>query len=169
LTLIHISHYILNRVSSNTALNGKLLSQIQVLPDDITHLCQEIHNIKRGSKHNNSIGQINKLKKLFQHLNNTPDLDWGKHGRDGLGCAKTNYNKLPSSPPINSPNNQSPSHPESSETPSAPLPPHTPSGPTARTSSLASSNTVEDPEELLTAGKASGSPDSPNKIKPSSY
>ena len=146
-----------------------------MLPNDITHLCQEIQDIKRGSTHDDNIGQINKLKRLLEHLSNTPDLDQGRRDKDGPGYAETGYNKLRSSPPNDSPNSplryeplQSPDRPESSGMPSAPPPPHAPSETVARTSSLASSNVVEDPEELPVAGTASGSPDSPAKIKPSS-
>jgi len=146
-----------------------------VLPNDITHLCQEIRDIKRGSTHNDNIGQINKLKRLSKHLSNTPDLDQGRRDKDGPGYAETGYNKLHSSPPNDSPNNplcyeplQSPDRPESSGTPSALPPPHAPSATAARTSSLASSNVAEDPEESPVAGTASCSPDSPAEIKPSS-
>jgi len=151
------------------------VSQIQVLPNDITHLCQEIRDIKRGSTHDDNIGQINKLKRLSKHLSNTPDLDQGRRDKDGPGYAETEYNKLHSSPPNDSPHNplryeplQSPGCPKSSGTPSAPPPPRAPSETSARTSSLASSNAVEDPEELPAAGTASDSPDSPTKTKPSS-
>jgi len=119
--------------------------------------------------------KINKLKKLSKHLNNTPDLDRGRHGKDGPGYAETGYNKLHSSPPTDNPNNplryeplQSPDRPESSGMPSAPLPPHAPSATSARTSSLASSNVVEDPEESPSGSTASRSPDSPAEIKASS-
>jgi len=129
------------------------LSRTQVLPNDITHLCQEIRHIKRGSTHNDNIGQINKLKRLSKHLSNTPDLDWGKHDKDGLDYVETEYNTPHLFPPINNPDNPShygpprtPGRPESSGTPSAPLPPHASSETSARTSSLASSNTVEDPK-----------------------
>jgi len=130
------------------------LSRTQVLPNDITHLCQEIRDIKRGSTQDDSIDQINRLKKLSKHLSNTPDLDRGKRDKDGPGYAETEYNKLRSSPPTDNHGNpsrcgppQTPGRPESSGTPSAPLPLHAPSATSARTSSLASSNTVEDPEE----------------------
>jgi len=159
---------------SRTGLSS-VLSRTQVLPNDITHLCQEIRDIKRGSKHNNNIGQINKLKKLSKHLSNTPDLDRGKHDKGGLDYVETEYNTPLRDPPIDSPDSpshygppQSPGHPESSGAPSAPPPPHDPSATSARTSSLASSNTVEDPEESPVAGMASGSPDSPDETKPSS-
>jgi len=132
-----------------------------VLPNDITHLCQEIRDIKRGSTQDDNIGQINKLKKLSKHLSNTPDLDQGKRDKDGPGYAETEYNKLHSSPPTD--NRDSPSHcgppqtlgrPESSGTPSAPPPPRAPSATSAKTSSLASSNAVEDPEELPSGSTA---------------
>jgi len=125
-----------------------------VLPNDITHLCQEIRDIKRGSTQDDNIGQINKLKRLSKHLSSTPDLDRGKRDKDGPGYAETEYSTLRSSPPIDnrdSPSRceppQTPGRPESSGTPSAPPPPHAPSATSARTSSLASSNVVEDPEE----------------------
>jgi len=146
-----------------------------VLPNDITHLCQEIRDIKRESTQDNSIGQINKLKRLSKHLSNTPDLDPGRHDMDGLGYAETEYNILHSAPPIDSPDSpshcgppQTPSRPESSGTPSAPLPPHAPSVTSAKTSSLASSNAVEDPEESPSGSMAWRSPDSPAEIKASS-
>ena len=152
-----------------------LMSRTQVLPNDITHLCQEIRDIKRGSIQEDNIGQINKLQRLSKHLSNTPDLDRGKRDKDGPGYAETEYNKLHSSPPIDNHGNpsrcgppQTPDRPESSGTPSAPPPPRAPSETSARTSSLASSNAVEDPEELPAAGTASDSPDSPTKTKPSS-
>jgi len=125
-----------------------------VLPNDITHLCQEIRDIKRGSTQDDNIDQINKLKKLSKHLSSTPDLDRGKHDKDGPGYAETEYNTLHFSPPTD--NRDSPSHceppqtpgrPESSGTPSAPPPLRAPSATSAKTSSLASSNAVEDPEE----------------------
>jgi len=146
-----------------------------VLPNDITHLCQEIRDIKRGTTHSDNIGQIHKLKRLSKHLSNTPDLDQGKRDKDGPSYAETGYNNLRSSSPIDNPNNplryeplQSPDRPESSGTPSALPPPHAPSATAARTSSLASSNVAEDPEESPVAGTASGSPDCPAEIKPSS-
>jgi len=146
-----------------------------VLPNDITHLCQEICDIKRGSTQDDNIGQINKLKKLSKHLNNTPDLDPDKHGMDGLGYAETEYNTLHSSPPIDSHDSpsrygppQTPGRPESSGTPSAPLPPRAPSATSARTASPASSNAVEDPEESPSGSTAWRSPDSPAEIKASS-
>jgi len=154
---------------------GWEVSQTQVLPNNITHLCQEIQDIKRGSTHDNNIGQINKLKKLSKHLSNTPDLDQGKHDKDGLDYVETEYNTPPHDPPIDSPDSpsryeppQTPDRPASSGTPSAPPPPRAPSATSARTSSLASSNAVEDPEESPAAGRASGSPDSPDETKPSS-
>ena len=143
-------------------------------PDGVTHLCQEICNIERGSQLNNRLGQINKLKKLSKHLSNTPDLDWGKHDKDGPSYAETEYNKLPVGPPTDSPDiqahcepPQSPDQPLSTGTPSGLPPPHAPSGHSARTSSLASSNITEDPEESPVVGRASGSPDSPSTIKAS--
>jgi len=146
-----------------------------VLPNDIMHLCQEIRDIKRGSTHDDNIGQINKLKRLSKHLSNTPDLDQGRRDKDGPGYAETKYNKLCSSPPNDSPDSplcyeplQSPDRPESSGMPSALPPPHVPSATSARTSSLASSNAVEDPEESPPAGTASGSPSSPAETKLSS-
>jgi len=136
------------------SLHGPHLSRTQVLPNDITHLCQEIRDIKRGSTQEDSISQINKLKRLSKHLSNTPDLDPGRHGMDGLGYAETEYNKLHFFPPTDNHDNPShcgppqiPDRPESSGTPSAPPPPHAPSATSARTSSLASSNAVEDPKE----------------------
>ena len=127
------------------------MSQTQVLPNDITHLCQEIRDIKRGSTHDDNIGQINKLKRLSKHLSNTPDLDQGRRDKDGPGYAETEYNKLRSFPPNDNPNNplryeplQSPDRPESS------------------------SNIVEDPEESPVAGTASDSPSSPAETKLSS-
>ena len=134
--------------------DGGWLSRTQVLPNDITHLCQEIRDIKRGSIREDNIGQINKIKKLSKHLSNTPDLDRGKRDKDGLGYAETEYSKPHSSPPTDnhdSPSRyeppQTPGRPESSGTPSAPPPPRAPSATSAKTSSLASSNVVEDPEE----------------------
>jgi len=152
-----------------------IVSRTQVLPNDITHLCQEIRDIKRGSTHDDNIGQINRLKRLSKHLSNTPDLDRGKRDKDGPGYAETEYNTLPLSPPIDSQDNpshyeppQTPGRPESSGTPSALPPPHAPSETSARTSSLASSNAVEDPEESPSGSTASHSPDSPDEIKASS-
>jgi len=146
-----------------------------VLPNDITHLCQEIRDIKRGLTHNDNLGQINKLKRLSKHLSNTPDLDQGKCDKGGPGYAETEYNKLGPSPPNDSPDSplcyeplQSPDRPESYGTPSALPPPHVPSATSARTSSLASSNAVEDPEESPAAGTASDSPNSPAETKLSS-
>jgi len=137
------------------------VSRTQVLPNDITHLCQEIRDIKRGSTHDDNIGRINKLKKLSKHLSSTPDLDRGRHDKDGLGYVETEYNTLHSSPPIDSHDSPSrceppqiPGRPESSGTPSAPPPPRAPSATSARTSSLASSNAVEDPEELPSGSTA---------------
>jgi len=151
------------------------LSRTQVLPNDITHLCQEIRDIKRGSTHDDKIGQINNLKRLSKHLSNTPDLAQGRHDKDGPGYAETEYNKLRSSPPNDSPDSplrceplQNPDRPVSPETPSAPPPLHAPSATSARTSSLASSNAVEDPEESPSGSTASCSPDSPDEIKASS-
>ena len=159
----------------NLALKPDLVSRTQVLSNNITHLCQEIRDIKRGSTHDDNIGQINKLKKLSKHLSNTPDLDRGKHDKDGPSYAETEYNTLRFSPPIynrDSPSRceppQTPGRPESSGTPSAPLPPHAPSATSARTSSLASSNAVEDPEESPSGGTASRSPNSPDERKASS-
>jgi len=130
------------------------MSRTLVLPNDITHLCQEIRDIKRGSTHDDNIGQINKLKELSKQLSNTPDLDRGRHDKGGPGYAETEYNILRFSPPIDSRDNPSrcgppqiPDHPESSGTPSVPPPPRAPSATSARTSSLASSNVVEDLEE----------------------
>jgi len=151
------------------------LSRTQVLPNNIMHLCQEIRDIKKGSTHDDNIGQINKLKELSKHLSSTPDLDRGRHDRDGLGYAKTEYNILHFSPPIDNRDSplhcgppQNPGRPESSGTPSVPPPPHAPSVTSARTSSLASSNAVEDPEESPSGSTASRSPDSPAEIKASS-
>ena len=159
----------------HSVINPLPLSRTQVLPNDIMHLCQEIRDIKRGSRYNDNISQINKLKKLSKHLSNTPDLDQGKRDKDGPGYAETEYNKLCFSPPNDSPNNplhygppQTPGRPESSGMPSALLPPHAPSATSARTSSLASSNAVEDPEESPSGSTASRSPDSPDEIKASS-
>ena len=120
------------------------MSRTLVLPNDITHLCQEIRDIKRGSTHDDNIGQINKLKELSKQLSNTPDLDRGRHDKDGPGYAETEYNILHFSPPIDSRDSPSrcgppqiPGRPESSGTPSVLLPPHAPSVTYARTSSLA--------------------------------
>jgi len=164
-------------IPNTPIIKQRSLSGTQVLPNDITHLCQEIRDIKRGSRHNDNIGQINKLKRLSKHLSNTPDLDRGKHGKDGPGYAETEYNTLLCDPPIpidsrDSPSRceppQTPGRPASSETPSAPPPPHAPSAISARTSSLASSNTVEDPKESPAVGTASCSPSSPHETKLSS-
>jgi len=134
--------------------NAHAVSRTQVLPNDITHLCQEIRDIKRGSTQDDNIGQINKLKRLSKHLSNTPDLDQGKRDKDGPGYAETEYNKLHFFPPTDNHDNpshcgppQTPSRPESSGTPSVPPPPRAPSATSARTASLASSNAVEDSEE----------------------
>jgi len=154
---------------------NQVVSRTTISPSDVTHLCQEIRDIKRGSTHQNSIGQINKLKTLSKHLNNTPDPDQDKCDKDGLDYVETVCNKLHCDPPTDSRPNpshyeppQTPGHPASSETLSALPPPRVPSGTSARTSSLASSNAAEDPEESPVAGKASDSPSSPSETKLSS-
>ena len=74
------------------------MSQTQVTPDMITHLCYEICNIKRGlSKHNN-------IEALPVVPNNTPDRS-DNYGGDGPDDEETTYNKLHLSPPVDSPDN----------------------------------------------------------------
>ena len=75
----------------------------------ITHLCYEIHDIRRGSSESNNIEVLPVVP------SNTPDqLD--NYGEDGLGDEGTAYNKLRPSPPIGNPDN--PAHHAAS-------PPHT--------------------------------------------
>jgi len=94
------------KTSMHRSRSWRSVSRTQVSPNNITHLCQEIRDIKGGPKHNNRLGQINKLKKLSKHLSNTPDLDPGKHDKDGPSYAKTKYNKLRFAPPNDNPNTQ---------------------------------------------------------------
>jgi len=127
---------------------------------------------------NNNIGQgkqINNLKELSKSLNNAPDLDLGKRDKDGLSYAETEYNKLLVGPPTDNLNTlgccappHTPNCPSSTGTLSGQPPSCAPSAPSARTSSLASSNTVEDCEESSIVDRASGSPDSPCETKASS-
>ena len=146
-----------------------------MLPDDVTHLVREIRNIRKARQTQDSIDQINK-EKVSKLFNSIPDQDPDRHDKDDLGYAEIKYNKLCHTPPSDNPyiqtrrdSPQSPTRPASPGTPSAPSPSRVPSASAARNVSLASSNTVEDREESPSDGrKASGSPDSPDEIKPSS-
>ena len=77
---------------------GAVMSQTQVTPDMITHLCYEIHNIKRESSESNNIEVLPVVP------SNTPDqLD--NYGGGGPNDEGTAYNKLRPSPPTDSPDN----------------------------------------------------------------
>ena len=153
-----------------------VVSRTQVTISDVTHLVKEIRDIKRGWESDIIGGPINKLKALSKHLSNTPDLDLGIHGEDGLGDAKTDYNIQCPSLPIDSHDTQTrrdeartPGPNTPSQTPPAPSPDRTPSASSARTSSLPSEDVGLDPEASLSDKRtASDSPDSPDEIKASS-
>jgi len=154
----------------------KALSQTQVTPYDVMQLCNEIRDIKKESLHDRSKGTVNKLKMLSRHLNSTPDLDRDIHARGGHNDVVTEYSTLCPFPPTNSQDIQTrhapapdPSLPGPSQTPPAPTPDHVPPASSTRTSSPPCEASGRDSEELPSAeSMASGSPDSPDKIKASS-
>ena len=74
------------------------MSQTQVTPDMITHLCYEICDIRKGSS------EFNNIKVLPAVPSNTPD-QLGNYGEDAPDDEGTAYNKLHPSPPTDSPNN----------------------------------------------------------------
>jgi len=164
---------ITNRVAGMV---GMVLSRTQVTTSDITQLVKEIRDMKQDQKSSNVGGPINKLEALSKHLNNTPDLDRGKHGERDLDDAETDYSKLCPSLPIDGPDTQThrdevwtPGPNTPSQKPPAPSPGRTPSASSAKTSSLPSEDVGSDPEASLSDERtASDSPDSPNEIKASS-
>jgi len=154
----------------------RVLSRTQVTTSDVTQLINEIRDINRGQEADVIGGPINKLKVLSKHLNNTPDLDQGKHGGDGRDGGGTDYSTLCLSPPTDSRDTQrrrdvvrTPGPNTPSQTPPAPSPGRTPSVSSARTSSLPSEDVGSDPEASLAVERtASDSPDSPDETKASS-
>ena len=155
--------------------NGLKMSQTHVTPQDVMQLCNKICNIRTAGK-NYGIKNINKLDNLMVS-SNTPGPAQGTHGKGGLNCDETGYNKLPPGPPIDNPCtptrhdgslplNQT----EPSGTPPEPSVSHAPSDAAAKTIKPASTDTAGDPKELpFDEHMASSSPDSLATIKPSSH
>jgi len=91
------------------------LSRTQVTTADVTRLVKEIRDIKDDREINDIKGPLNKLKMLSKHLNNTPDLDPGRHEEGGRDDAGTDYNRLCPSLPTDTPDTQT--HRDEAQTP----------------------------------------------------
>jgi len=151
------------------------VSRTQVTTQDITQLCNEIRDIRtKRPKANKDI--LNKDTTINIVPNSTPDQAQDTHERDDHDGVWNGDNRSRPDLPTYNPDNQArcappppPSQTESAGTPPAPLSSRTPPASAARTSSLASSNAVEDLEALPSDEcTASCSPDSPDETKASS-
>jgi len=150
------------------------VSRTQVTIQDVTRLCNEIRNMEKGISKHNKLEVANTVNVL---ASNTPAPCPDIHGRGGCDDDGNEDNKLHPNLPINSQNNRT--HCAPSPPPNqtrygrmlpTPLSSRTPPASAARTSSPASSNAAEDPEEWPTAERtASCSPDSPDETKASSH
>ena len=91
------------------------MSRTQVTTADVTRLVKEIRDIKDDQEINDIKGPLNKLKMLSKHLNNTPDLDPGRHEEGDRDDAGTDYNRLCPSLPTDTPDTQT--HRDEARTP----------------------------------------------------
>jgi len=149
------------------------MSRTQVTTQDITQLCNEIHNIKEGTSKRNKLGGASTINIL---ANNTPAPTQDTRERGGRGDVENEDNKLHLYLPTDSRNNQTrcaqsppPNQTVYGKRPPVPLSSRTPPASAAKTSSLASSNAVGDLEGSPTDEcTVSGSPNSPDETKASS-
>ena len=153
---------------------ANILSRTQVTTQDVTRLCNEIRNIKKGAQQNPDV--LNKDTVLNTVSSNTPAPARDTRGRDDHDDVENEDNKLHLDPPIDNWGNQIrcaplplPDQTEYGRMPPGPLSSHTPLVSAAKTSSPASSNAAEDPEVSPSdEHRVSCSPDSPNETKASS-
>jgi len=150
-----------------------VMSRTQVTLQDITKICNEIHDIKT-TKADNDI--LNKDTTINIVSNSTPAQAQDTHEKDDHDGVWNVDNKLRPDPPTYNQDNQTrcappppPSQTEYGGTLPAPLLSRIPPASAAKISSPASSNAAEDPEASPSDERmASCSPCSPNKIKASS-
>ena len=96
------------------------MSQTQISTQDVTQLCHEICDIKKGQINNILPDDLSKISSSI------PD-EWDICDKHVLGYAENTYNKLCPFPP--SDNHNSPARRDSSPPPGPPPPAQTPPGP----------------------------------------
>jgi len=124
------------------------VSRMQISTQEITQLCHEIRDIKKGPINNKLPDDLSKIS------SNIPG-QWGIRGKRVLGYAENAYNKLCPVPPSDSHN--SPAHHDSSLPPGPSPPAQTPPGPPpVHTPSPVSETSAETPYVTVVPG--SGEP-----------
>ena len=133
------------------------LSRTQISTQDVTQLCHEIRDIKKGWINNVLPDDLSKTS------SSTPG-QWDIRDKHVLGYAENAYNKLCPSPPSDSHN--SPAYCDSSLPPGPPPPAQTPPGPPPfRTPSPTSETSVETPYVTVVPGSRESPADAENKAR----
>jgi len=123
---------------------GKYMSRTQISTQDVTQLCHEIRDIKKGPINNGLPDNLSKTS------SNIPG-QWDIRDKHVLGYAENAYNKLCPSPP--SDNHDSLARRDSSLPPGPPPPAQMPPGPPpVRTPSPTSETSVGTPYAIVAPG-----------------
>jgi len=136
---------------------NNLLSRTQISTQDVTQLCHEIRDMKKGPINNKLPDDLSKTS------SNIP-AQWDIRDKCVLGYAKNTYNKLCPSPPSDS--HDSPARRDSSLPPDPPPPAQTPPGlPPFRTPSPASETSAGTPYVIVVPGSGESPVDDENKAR----
>jgi len=138
-------------------LSPKRLSRTQINTQDVTQLCHEIRDIKKGPINNKLPDDLSKIS------SNIPG-QWDIHDKRVLSYAENAYNKLCPVPP--SDNHDSLARRDSSPPPGPPPPAQTPPGPPPfRTPSPASETSAETPYVTVVPGSGESPTDAENRAR----
>jgi len=130
-------------VASPKEVDGRV-SRTQINTQDVTQLCHEIRDMKKGTIDNKLPDDLSKIS------SNIPD-QWDIRDKHVLGYAENAYNKLCPVPP--SDNHDSLARRDSSPLPGPPPPAQTPPGPPpVRTPSPTSGTSVGTPYAIVAPG-----------------
>jgi len=136
---------------------SKGLSRTQISTQDVTQLCHEICDIKKGPINNQLPDDLSKIS------SNTPG-QWDIHDKRVLGYAENAYSKLCPFPPSDS--HDSPARHDSSPPPDLPPPAQTPPGPPPfRTPSPASETSAGIPYVTVVPGSGESPADAENRAR----
>jgi len=138
-------------------LNGDQMSRTQINTQDVTQLCHEICDMKKGRINNELPDDLSKIS------NNIP-AQWDTHDKGAPGYAESVYSTLCPAPP--SGNHDSPARRDSSP-PLGPLPPvQTPPGPPpVRTPSPVSGTSVGTPYAIVVPSSGELPADAENRAR----
>ena len=137
------------------------MSRTQISTQDVTQLCHEIRDIKKGQINNRLPDDLSKTS------SNIPG-QWDRRDKDAPGYAESVYNKLCRAPPSDT--HDSPAHRDSSPPPTPSLPPQTLPEPTpSRTPSPTPGTSIGIPYVTVAPGSGESPAVAENRCTAGSY